>query len=368
MEATQLLDGLLGDGTTGTLRARALELRAQIHWVGKTLEDAEGCLTEALDHADDDEWLRARVLVTLARITMDAALLRDRSVAALDYLESLDEPDPGLLSEALVGLAGAEYYLGNGIPTDVVERALELERIAPPANVSDRMSAALGTWLKYSGDFDGARRWLESTRQSALDEGDEGSLPYALSHLPQLELWTGSWAQSEARALEHLELAERTGQEGERLTAMFSLAFVEAHLGRLDDARERIAEALVDAESGDHLWGVYQLLSVRGFVELSAGSATEAVTSLGRAFEIYESTGSGGTPSVFENYPEALVSAGDLETAEHVIELFESRARKPARPSRWRRPSAAVLFSSEHSGDWTRLLCRWTRRLPSTNE
>ena len=66
-------------------------------------------------------------------------------------LEALDDPDPALLSEALVGLAGAEYYLGHGVPWDVVDRALELEQVAPPRNVGDRMSAALGTWLKYDG-------------------------------------------------------------------------------------------------------------------------------------------------------------------------------------------------------------------------
>jgi DNA-binding CsgD family transcriptional regulator len=267
------------------------------------------------------------VLVTLARVTVDVELLRRRSLAALDCLEKMDDADPGLLSEALVGLAGAEYYLGNGIPTDVVERALYLERVAPPANVADRMSAALGTWLKYDGDFDGARRWLEQTRQSALDEGDEGSLPYALSHLPQLELWTGNWDRSEAGALEHLELAERTGQEGERLTALWSLALVHAHMGRVDEARDRIEGALVEAEEGDP-WNVYQLLSARGFLELSVGSAPEAVASLARAYAIYEASGAGDTPSVFENYVEALVSTGDLETAQQVLDVYERRARR----------------------------------------
>jgi DNA-binding CsgD family transcriptional regulator len=73
---------------------------------------------------------------------------------------------------------------------------------------------------------------------------------------------------------------------------------------------------------------VYQLLSVLGFVELSADSHADAAASLARAFEVYESTGHGDTPSVFENYPEALVLTGDLETAERVIELYERRARK----------------------------------------
>ena len=189
------------------------------------------------------------------------------------------------------------------------------------------MSAALGTWLKYDGDFEGARHWLEVTRQSALDEGDEGSLPYALSHLPQLDLWTGDWAQSEARALEHLELAETTRQTSQRLTAIFSLAVVHAHQGRVDETRERVAQALVEAEQGDP-WNVYQQLSVLGFLDLSVGSATEAVQSLARAYEIYEASGHGDTPAVFENYAEALVLTGDVDTAKQVVDVYERRARR----------------------------------------
>jgi DNA-binding CsgD family transcriptional regulator len=326
-EAIALLDGLLAGDTSGTLRAQALELRAHTHWVAGTSKDAEACCEEALEHLGDDDALRARVLVTYARVTVDADLLGRRSREALALLESFDDPDPRLLSEALVGLAGAEWSLGNGLRADVVERALELERTAPTANVGDRMSAALGTWLKYDGDFDGARHWLEKTRQTALDEGDEGSLPYALSHLPQLDLWTGAWAQSEAHALEHLELAETTGQRNERLTAIFNVAVVHAHMGRVDETRERIAQALVEAEQADP-WNVYQLLSVLGFLDLSVGAVGEAVQSLARAYEIYQASGHGDTPSVFENYSEALVLIGDVDTAERVVEVFEQRARR----------------------------------------
>jgi len=325
--AIALLDGLLREDTRGPLRARALELRGRSHWEAGTAREAEACCEEALEHVGDDDTLRARVLVTHARVTMDADLLGRRSRAALAFLEDLDDPDPSLLSEALVGLAGAEWSLGNGLRADVVERALDLERISPTPNVGDRMSAALGTWLKYDGDFDGARHWLEATRQSALDEGDEGSLPYALSHLPQLDLWTGDWAQSEAHALEHLELAEMTGQRNERLTAIFSVAVVHAHMGRVDETRERVAQALVEAEQADP-WNVYQLLSVLGFLDLSVGSASEAVPSLARAYEIYEASGHGDTPAVFENYSEALVLIGDVDTAERVAEVYERRARR----------------------------------------
>jgi DNA-binding CsgD family transcriptional regulator len=209
---------------------------------------------------------------------------------------------------------------------DVVERGLELERIAAPPNVGDRMSGALGVWLKLDGDLDDARHWLELTRQAALDEGDEGSLPYVLGHLSQLELWAGSWDRAEAFAIEHLELAERTGQSLERLTAIHGLAFVDAHRGRVDQARAQIEQVIPEAEKGEP-WNVYQLLSALGFAELSAGRFPEAVTALSRSWQIYEESGAGDTPPVFENYAEALVAMGDLETAERVTDIYESRAR-----------------------------------------
>jgi DNA-binding CsgD family transcriptional regulator len=324
-ESMRLLDDLLATEVAGPVRASALELRAHLHWVAGTSEEAEACCTEALLHVGEDGRLRARVLVTLSRVVVDAELVHERARVALDALDGLPEPDPADVSEALVGLVGAEYYLGRGLNWDLVNRGLELERIAPPRNVGDRMSAALGTWLKYDGDFDGARTWLEATRRAAIEEGDEASLPYALSHLPQLELWTGNWAAAEALALEHLELAERTGQALERLTAVYNLALVEAHLGREVDARARLEPALVEAEHADP-WNVYQLLSALGFLELSCGRSPEAVEALGRAFELYEAMGAGDTPSVFENYPEALVATDDVGRARDVVDLYEQRA------------------------------------------
>jgi DNA-binding CsgD family transcriptional regulator len=325
-ESRRVLDELLATDVRGPVRASALELRAHFHWVAGTSAEAEACCTEALLHVGADERLRARVLVTLARVSIDAELVHERSRAALDVLESMPEPDPADISEALVGLAGAKYYLGHGLDWELVNRALELERLAPPRNVGDRMSAALGAWLKYDGDFDGARTWLEQTRRAAIEEGDEASLPYALGHLPQLELWTGNWAEAEALAREHLELAERTGQALERLTAIYNLTLVEVHRGREDEARARLEPALVEAEHADP-WNVYQLLSALGFLELSCGRLPEAVEALGRALELYEDMGAGDTPAVYENYPEALVATGDLRRAREVVDLYEQRAR-----------------------------------------
>ena len=188
----------------------------------------------------------------------------------------------------------------------------------------------MGSYLKWDGDFDGARRWFEQTYQAALDEGDEGSLPYALSHLPQVELWSGNWARAEGRALEHLEFAERTGQSLERLTAIYNVALVGAHRGRTDEARTNVEEALPEASDQ---WCVYQLCSVLGFIELSAGRYADAVAPLRRAAEIFEGSGALRTTFVYEDYAESLVLVGDLDAAEQIVAAYQRWALRTNKAS-----------------------------------
>ena len=113
------------------------------------------------------------------------------------------------------------------------------------------------------------------------DEGEEGSLPYALSHLPQVELWSGKWARAEGRALEHLELAEThravpRAADGDLPRRPASAPTTAA----TDEDHTSVEEALPEASDQ---WCVYQLCSVLGFIELSAGRYADAVAPLRRA-------------------------------------------------------------------------------------
>jgi DNA-binding CsgD family transcriptional regulator len=330
-EARRHLDEVAAGPGADVRRAEAVELLAELQWVLGSDKEAAALCERALSLAGNHRATRARALTTLARVSMDPVTKLDLARRAVSLIEESDDPDPALLSEALLSLAEATFHLDRGLPVEIVERGLELEEVAPPGNVGDRMSAALGTWLKYSGDFVGARHWLERTHRAALNEGDEGSLPFALSHLPQLELWMGNWDLAEQRALEHLELAERAGQATERLTAIYSLTTVLAHRGAEADARAWLEVALPEAERVDH-WNVYQLMSVLGFLELSLGRVPEAVRALGRAFDIYRSSGYGDLSWVYENYAEALVLDGSLAAAEEVIDLYQARAHERDQP------------------------------------
>ena len=201
-------------------------------------------------------------------------------------LAEVPDPSPALESFVLQGFAAAEIRDGNPWPVDAIERALELERIAPPSVVSDRLSASLGYWLFLTADdLDGGRRWMEATYAAAVEEGDEGSIPFALSHLPLLEFAAGNWAKAEECARRYLVAATDAGQDGERLGALFGLAQVLVHQGRESEARPLIEELLRDAEAAGSLWDVTKGLAALGALELSLGNAEAAVEHLSGAEE-----------------------------------------------------------------------------------
>ena len=52
------------------------------------------------------------------------------------------------------------------------------------------------------------RRGRSLAARALAERADPGSLPYALSHLPQLHLWAGRWDEAEARYRDTLVLLE----------------------------------------------------------------------------------------------------------------------------------------------------------------
>ncbi len=321
------VDVVLAGPLSGEWRARALDLKARLSYVAATSAEAVRACDEALMTDGLPLELRARLLAVRSMVAYDDMGRAEQDArAALDLISRLPDPDPIDHSLALIAMVGCEYNSGRSPSDEMVKKALELEKIAPNPTVSDRFSAALGAWLKYAGDLEGARHWLEHTYRSALEEGDEGSLPYAVSHLPQLELWSGNWAAAEQWALEHLELADRTGQRGQKLDALYNLAQVYAHRGQVEEANRTAREGL--AEAGHDAYSEMTFGGVLGFVALSLQNHAEALTHLAAAAEAQERVGITTARGRSADYAEALIASGDLETARTVVETFEARARE----------------------------------------
>lgn len=327
-KAERLVAMVLDSVSEGSLRARALEKRARINFTAGTASAAIAACDEALREPDLGIELQARIHATRSIVGVgdDVADAERDALNALDLLAQVEAPDPVVEVEAIQALIGVMVWQGRPLPVDLVERGLELERAAPNPVVADRLSAAIGARYKYAGDFPAARHWLELTHRAAIDEGDEGSMPYAVSHLPQLELWSGDWQAAERWAREHLDLAERTGQQSQRRQAIYNLALVHAHMGRIEEATREAEEALAEATAAGADWEVWTLAAVLGFAALSNGDLEAAVGHLGRSIAIGARMQDAEPRRQIGDYAEALAAVGQLEEAARMAEAYVSRA------------------------------------------
>ena len=321
--AAELFDSLPG----GPLRAEAAELLARVLHVSGTPAEAAGYCLGALADAGNDLELEARLHATLALVSWhDFNLGHHHAQLALRLVDEGHVRSPEVHLRALMAYMQAEFYSGRDLPGEMVKKGLELERLAPAPSVADRLSAALGAWLKYQGDFDGARYWLEATRAAAEAEGDESSLPYALSHLPQLELWAVNWERARALALEHLELATQVAQPSQRRQALYNLSLVEAHMGLSEPARAAAGELMEEAAREADDWDMSNVLAVIGFLELSLGELEPAAAHLQRSLELREELGTVEPLRSHADYVEVLVHLGRLDDAAEVNGVLGQRA------------------------------------------
>jgi len=182
--------------------------------------------------------------------------------------------------------------------------------------------------------LDEARPLLEEMLQASLDEGDESSLPDALAHLAFLECLAGNWSRAERYAKECREAHEMTSQgmssQGEKIQAL-----VDAHTGRVDEARMAAERGLSAAESTSYTWAVIQLNGIMGFLELSTGNLEAAEARLSTSVALADSIHL-REPAVWQfhgDHIEAVIGLGELERAERLLAELNSRGRATGRRS-----------------------------------
>jgi DNA-binding CsgD family transcriptional regulator len=325
-------------GSTDRLsKARALQHLAHIAWEADTAERGVALAEEGLALLDpsDPVELRAALHTTLAGVLLsDLEASADHSAAALELLLSSSDPDPGLLSAALVQAASTDFLVGRGLEEERYLRAAALEEQTVAPRLAEGALACLAADRKYADHLDRARADLLALLGRAESE-DESSVPYALSHLPQLELWAGNWDEAEGWARRHLELAERMGQSAQLRQANFNLALVASYRGEGASARGLAEELLSDARADGDTWSEASACALLGFVSASDGDPAGAARHLGRWNDIYLAMGlvEPGRRRLMADYLESLVSIGELDEARAQLEDFEVLSARVDRPS-----------------------------------
>ncbi|HWL42556.1 MAG TPA: AAA family ATPase [Ilumatobacter sp.] len=349
-EAAAEIDAVLAGPPDRATRTPALLALATIEYSRTDNGDTAAELArEALAIAPDHD-LRADAHTLLARVLYDDfRAAAHHAEQALTLIRRRPAADRLALAAAIQASAGTRFMAGEGLDREAFEEAIELERGSnvPPA---DSAFGSLAALLKYADELDESRVMLESL----VERADAGSLPYALSHLPQLHLWAGRWDAAEECAQRHLWLAEHTVQESQVYAARFNLATVAANRGELDDA-ERIGRQLADdGRAGNVPWTERNGAALLGFVAMSRGDAVAATEHLGRYDELGERMHllDPGYGRLLGDYLEALVATSRLDVAAAVVARLGHRADQLERPSAravaWRGQALLAATAGQH--------------------
>lgn len=319
----------------GPERARALLLSAAVAYETAGVEQCVALSRQGLDEAGEDTALQARLFAMLAAVTWDdVAKAAAYSARAIELLDESEDPDVDALCVALLTAAENALMAGQGLKRELFDRALALEP-RTSLRVSDRPSAAYGTTLKYNDDYAGARVWLDKTKRSIEEEGDEGGIPFILSHYPQLELWSGNLEAARAVALEHIAYAERTGQQGQRAQGLFNLSLAEAHLGNISDALSAAQDTLTFSEEIDDVYFVGLAYWGLGAAHVHGGDPAAGLEPLDRAAALREKIGiqDTGRWRFYPEHVEALIAAGEVDRAKQQATLLLHRSTRLDRVS-----------------------------------
>jgi DNA-binding CsgD family transcriptional regulator len=227
-------------------------------------------------------------------------------------------------------LLGAHMRLLNGEGSDeeAYQRGRELQQ--RPIHWDDT-SPVLGMWPILHDRFGEALALYEWGHERTLAEGDVTSLQGGLVRRAEIACWTGDWEAADRLAAECIELADRTASSAFLGSSLFARGLVDAHLGRLDEARAaglQVVDLFVSSLQRSLGWWLL------GFVAFSAGDVALANEHYSRAQEIVDSLGQ-REPARFRFQPdhlEAVIELGDLARARAMLEALDERAAVFPRP------------------------------------
>ena len=355
--ARLLLEEVVARLPSGRERAFALTRLAWVRAFGHGFHGCAELFRDALAEIGDDPAGRIEIERGLAwsiHATGDVAAAEPHARAALELAERLDEP--GVLASALADMAFFQTISGQGVPTALIERAVEL------GDPQDEWRSILGrarpAWvhgmlLEWAGDLDAARSTLTALRDTVLARGDEHTLAFVAFHLGRVECLAGNYELASHYAAESFEITVQTAQEEQRPFALTIRALVDAHLGRVAETRDATDEGLPLALTVGVVPAHLEMLGIRGFLELSLGDAREAHRFLGPLPQAVAEAGF-GEPAMFRFHGDAietLLALGQHDAATALLAELEEQARATGRVWAFMIASRSRALLSAAAGD-----------------
>jgi DNA-binding CsgD family transcriptional regulator len=320
--ARRILGDLLAERRTGSWRAEALVLLAELESVGRSVPLLEEALREAPSAA-----LQSEIHCRLAWATRFQPS-SDHASSALELAEQLDDDVLRRHARAVQAILG--WFAGEGeVPEDLLAHARDFPSAVGGEQLVREATLAVVNTLAPLPKRDEARALLEREYRTWL-ERDEPKSSRALWGLAWLEFWAGRWALGADYAARARDISLQYGLEVPQ--DHLPIAVIAVHRGQLELAREHSELAL---ELSQEQFGLRppQHMAVLGLVERWRGNPALALDWLDRA-EQQAAAFRWGEPSVrwwCGDQIELLLELGRIQDAIRVLDVWEADAARIGR-------------------------------------
>ncbi len=329
--ARELLEGLIARLPSGTTRASALLLLAEVRYSDDSFPEAALLLERALAEAGTDPQLLASIEVALAFSLVSSGDMNGvapHARAAVCHAE--DSGDRSVLAQTLAVATISDFQLGRGLDYQRLEHALALEDPDKRCVIEMRPTLIAALLWMWTGDFESARRAHATLRDGILNRGEERDVVLQAFYFVLLECWRGDFRAAAGYADEAMEASGMLDSAFARALANSAKAAVDAYMGQADAARAAAATALALFDEAGYNVGPVWALSSLGLLELSLGDAAAADGALGELADFIRATGlrEPMAATFLGDEIEALVALGRLDAAESLLESLEQTGRR----------------------------------------
>jgi len=330
--ARSLLEATIGGIGAGVLRAQALGLLAVVRLYDDSFVEAAELLEHAIAEADDNPASRVQMLVMLAFAQLNGGRAEQAMESAEDAVAEASRLDShDLLSQALSMRVMMRFLGGEGLNEAELQRALELD-VDPldiPLAVRPRvLNALLQLWTDR---LDEAAVALAAIKERSTERGEESELIFLGFHTSLLHVWRGNLPEVDLLAEDLMERALQLNGDLPLFIALTVRSTAGAYLGRVDEVRRDVADALAASERcSSHRLAEWPMTNL-GFLEVSLGNydaALKALTPLIAKLESMPASTEIVAASFIPDAVEAMIAVGRLDDAEKVINVLESNGRR----------------------------------------
>ena len=160
---------------------------------------ASAIVARAVAETGPDPRHRALVLALASDITYGIpGRRRDLATEAIRNAEAAGPAADAALHRALNNLLMAKVLAGDGLDTELLERAEHVESRVPVARLYDAADLERGLWSRYVEDLDTARAALQRCIARAREAGDDYALSVFQSYLAATEELAGDYRAARA--------------------------------------------------------------------------------------------------------------------------------------------------------------------------